>query len=210
MLGNLTLATLALFSLALTLWQWIVARRFPLHQRATDLSHAPPVTLLKPLKGCDVETGECLRSWLTQNYSGPVQILFGVAAAEDPVCAVVHALLAAHPACDAHLVICREQLGANAKVSTLIQLQQCVRHEVIVVSDADVRVPADWLANAVAPLREPAVGLVTCFYRLANPSTPAMQWEAVAVNADFWSQVLQAQSLKPITFALGEIGRAHV
>jgi ceramide glucosyltransferase len=32
-----------------------------------------------------------------------------------------------------------------------------------------------------------------------------MQWEAVAINADFWSQVLQAQSLKPIDFALGAV-----
>ena len=32
-----------------------------------------------------------------------------------------------------------------------------------------------------------------------------MQWEAVAINADFWSQVLQAQSLKPLDFALGAV-----
>src|SRR5262249_30648872 len=48
-------------------------------------------------------------------------------------------------------------------------------------------------------------GLVNSFYLLANPSTPAMQWEAFAINADFWSQVLQAQSLKPIEFALGAV-----
>jgi ceramide glucosyltransferase len=47
------------------------------------------------------------------------------------------------------------------------------------------------------------IGLVNCFYRLANPSTTAMRWEAVAINADFWSQVLQSQSLKPLDFALG-------
>ena len=48
---------------------------------------------------------------------------------------------------------------------------------------------------------EPA--LVNCFYRLANPATVAMRWEAVAINADFWSQVLQAASLRPLDFALG-------
>src|SRR5438270_3265243 len=32
-----------------------------------------------------------------------------------------------------------------------------------------------------------------------------MQWEAVAITADFSSQVLQAQSLKPIDFALGAV-----
>jgi ceramide glucosyltransferase len=32
-----------------------------------------------------------------------------------------------------------------------------------------------------------------------------MQWEAIAINADFWSQVLQSRSLKPIGFALGAV-----
>jgi ceramide glucosyltransferase len=32
-----------------------------------------------------------------------------------------------------------------------------------------------------------------------------MQWEVIAINADFWSQVLQSRSLKPIDFALGAV-----
>jgi len=120
--------------------------------------------------------------------------------------------------------------GANAKVAKLVQLEKLAKHDLILVSDADVRVPPDFLANVVAPLgddgragsplpagatqahdgahgvtRPTAVGLVNCFYRLANPTTLAMQWEAVAINADFWSQVLQAASLKPLDFALGAV-----
>ncbi len=199
------LAALALLSFALMLWQWLAAWRFPLHRRAADLSFAPAVTLLKPLKGCDAATADCLRSWLAQDYAGPVQILFGVASEQDPVCDLVRQLLAEFPARAAQLVICGETLGANAKVSTLIQLQRLARNPVLIVSDADVRVPADLLANVVAPLRPAAVGLVNCFYRLANPTTLALRWEAVAINADFWSQVLQARSLKPLDFALGAV-----
>ena len=205
MLLHSILAALSVLSLALALWQWIVARRFPLHQRASDTSFAPGVTLLKPLKGCDAETAASLRSWLTQDYAGPVQVLFGVAAANDPVCDVVRQLIAAHPQANAELVICGESLGANAKVSTLIQLQRRAAHDHIVISDADVRVPADLLKNILGPLRDPGVGLVNCFYSLANPATLAMQWEAVAINADFWSQVLQSRSLKPLDFALGAV-----
>jgi ceramide glucosyltransferase len=64
-------------------------------------------------------------------------------------------------------------------------------------------VPPDFLGNMVAPLREPEMALVNCFYRIANPENLAMQWEAIAINADFWSQVLQSQTLKPLDFALG-------
>ena len=38
---NLIFGFLALLSLALTLWQWLVARRFPLHQRVAEPSRRP-------------------------------------------------------------------------------------------------------------------------------------------------------------------------
>ena len=205
MVLNVILAALAFLSLALALWQFLVAMRFPLHQRVADRSFTPPVTLLKPLKGADAETLRCLESWLTQDYAGAVQILFGVESATDPVCELVRRLLAAHPGREARLVVCSESLGSNAKVSTLIQLQRLTRHDLITISDADVRVPPDFLTNIVSPLRDPAVGLVNCFYQLANPATLAMQWEAIAINADFWSQVLQSRSIKPLDFALGAV-----
>ncbi len=215
---NAIFAALALLSLALVLWQWLAARRFPLHRRVADPSFAPAVTLLKPLKGCDETTADSLQSWFNQNYAGPVQILFGVADANDPVCKIVRELIEKNPGRDAQLVICGESFGTNGKISTLVQLERSAKYELILVSDADVRVPPDFLANMVAPLapsdgeREVTpsrdrvrgeIGLVNCFYRLANPATTAMRWEAVAINADFWSQVLQAASLKPLDFALG-------
>lgn len=205
MVLNLILAGLALLSLGLTVWQFLVARRFPLHRRESDVRFAPGVTLLKPLKGCDAETESCLRSWCEQRYAGPCQILFGVAEPDDPVVGVVRALLREFPALDAELVICGENLGANAKVSSLVQLERRARHPVVVISDADVRVPPDLLSNLVAPLRDTQVGLVNCFYRLANPANVAMRLEAVATNADFWCQVLQSRSLRPLDFALGAV-----
>lgn len=200
---NATFATLALSSLALALWQWLAAKRFPLHQQTAVANFSPAITLLKSLKGCDDTTAASLQSWLTQNYSGQIQILFGVTDANDPVCKIVGELLQKNSSGNAQLVICSESLGANAKVSTLIQLERLAKHGLILFSDADVRVPPDFLANFVAPLRNSKIGLVNCFYRLANPITTAMQWEAIAINADFWSMVLQSQTLKPLDFALG-------
>jgi ceramide glucosyltransferase len=210
---------LAGLSLALLLWQWLAARRFPLHERNAELligsklkdrnaphrsSALPPaVTLLKPVIGCDTHTENCLRSWLAQDYTGEIQTLFGVASLDDPVCAIVSQLMTEFPARDARVIVCGSLRGANAKVAKIAALEKLAKHDLLVISDADVRVPADFVANVLVPLRDPEVGLVNCFYRLANPSTLAMRWEAVAVNADFWSQVLQAQTLGPLDFALG-------
>ena len=82
------LAALALLSLALALWQWLAARRFPLHKRIAEPNLSPPISILKPLKGCDKTTAESLQSWFNQNYAGQTQILFGVVDANDPVCEI--------------------------------------------------------------------------------------------------------------------------
>ena len=119
---NFALAALASLSCLLLVWQWLAACRFPLH-RATDAAgFAPAVSILKPLKGCDDTTAASLESWFKQSYAGPLEILFGVADAGDPVCEIVRALIAAHPGIPARLVICENLEGANAKVAKLAQL----------------------------------------------------------------------------------------
>lgn len=185
------------------IWQWLAARRFPLHRKTAADGFAPAVSILKSLKGCDETTRASLETWLKQDYSGPAEIIFGVADGGDPVCEVVLQLMAENPGCQARLVICENLVGANAKVAKLAQLEKLAAHDLILISDADVRVPTDFLANFVTLLRDEKTALVNCFYRLASPATAAMRWEAVAVNADFWSQVLQSQTLKPLDFALG-------
>jgi ceramide glucosyltransferase len=194
-----------LLSLAIGLWQWLAAMNFPLHRRKLPSVNPPAITLLKPLKGCDETTQASLQSWLNQTYAGHVQVLFGVADTNDPVCAIVRRLIRQFPGADAQLVVCAQVVGMNAKVSTLIQLERLAKHGLVLVSDADVRVPQDFLDQIVTHLDDPAVGLVNCFYRLANPLTAAMHWENIAVNADFWSQVLQSNTLKAPDFALGAV-----
>ncbi|HTX22997.1 MAG TPA: glycosyltransferase [Candidatus Aquilonibacter sp.] len=200
---NFIFGALAVLSFVLLLWQFFAARKFPLHQRIAETKFAPAISILKPLKGCDETTAASLESWFHQIYSGSIQILFGAADANDPVCKIVQELLRKNPGVDAQLVICAENPGTNGKVSTLAQLEKLAKHDLILVSDADVRVPPDFLASFAAPLRDSKIALVNCFYRLANPTTFAMKWEAIAINADFWSQVLQSQTLKPFDFALG-------
>jgi ceramide glucosyltransferase len=136
------------------------------------------------------------------------------------VCRVVRELQQAFSNIDSQLIICGPLSGPNAKVSKLAEIERLAKHDLLIVSDADVLVPPDFLSNIVQSFRraptsaeasseqerkDAACGLVNCFYRLANPTTLAMQWEAIAINADFWSQVLQSKSLKPLDFALGAV-----
>jgi ceramide glucosyltransferase len=194
-------------SFGLTLWRWIAVLRFPVHRRTKATAPLPGCSVLKPLKGCDALTKECLKTWLDQTYPGPVQFLFGVVSEDDPVCPVVRELIAGLPEGTAQLVICEQKLGVNSKVSKLRQLEPLIRYPLVIISDADVSVPPDFLANVAPHFADKTIGLVNCFYRLANPEDPtlAMRWETIAINADFWSSVLQSQSFQKVDFALGAV-----
>jgi len=202
---NVFFGSLAALSWLLALWQWIAARRFPLHRRGAGAPVVPGVSVLKPLKGCDALTEACLESWFGQEYPGDIQLLFGVASAEDPVCEVVRKLIRKFPGCHAELKICTPLCGTNAKIAKLAQLEDLAAHEILIISDADVKVSPDLVSNLVFQLQDQRIGLVNCLYRLADAPTLAMRLEAMATNADFWSQVLQSRDLKPMDFALGAV-----
>lgn len=209
------LGVFAVLSALLGVWQLIVGWQFPLHRRRdpgrdragtpgrNPGANRPGITVLKPIKGMDESTEACLRSWFEQTYDGPRQMLIGVASLRDPVVPLVERLIAEYPDWHGRLVHCAEDAGINAKVSILIQLHPHVSQACVCVSDADVWAPADFLEEAMGHLADPAVGLVNSFYRLNGMSGLAGRWEALAVNADFWSQVLQSRSLRPLDFALG-------
>jgi ceramide glucosyltransferase len=127
----------------------------------------PPVTILKPLCGAEHELYECLRSFCEQAYP-TFQIVFGVSDGEDPAVDVVNRLRCEFPHVDMQLAVDRRQHGSSRKVSNLINMMSLARHDYLVISDSDVRVPQDYLAEVVGPLLDPEVGIVTCPYR-GNP-----------------------------------------
>ncbi len=197
------LAALAALSALLMLWQWAAGVCFPLDRRRPAPARQPFVSVLKPVKGNDPGTAEALESWVRQAYGGEWEILFGADRADDPAVPVVEAILARHPGARARLVVCSADLGANGKISSLIQMARKARGECLVLSDADARAPEDLLTQMIALLEEPGVGLVHCLYRLTGATTTATRWEAFMVNADFWSQVLQNRTLGPLRYGLG-------
>src|SRR5688500_2365907 len=151
------LAALAGLSFVLGVWQWVAGRRFPIHQRDRAGDFYPAISVLKPLKGCDSKTQECLESWFAHEYAGEVELLLGVVSEDDPVCEVVRKLFRKYPGRKGELVVANPVLGANAKVSSLCYLFKKARHEFLVISDADVFIQAGVFANLMEGLREESV-----------------------------------------------------
>jgi ceramide glucosyltransferase len=167
------------------------------------LANCPPVTILKPLHGNEPNLSANLASFCRQDYPAPVQVVFGLSDPSDPAASVVRRLIADFPDRDLELVVNARRHGANAKVSNLINMQSAARHQTLVIADSDIVVPPDYLANAVASLVQPGVGLVTCLYRGAGTNRLWSRLAAAAINYQFLPNVLVGLKLGLATPCFG-------
>lgn len=168
-------------------------------------SFAPPVSILKPLRGTDPEMYESFRSHCLQDYA-EYEIIFGVSDANDPAVALVRKLIGEFPERKIQLLVCPEILGTNVKVSNLLQMARVARYGHLLVSDSDIRVPTDYLWRVLAPFLDTNVGMVTCLYRGIRgiaANTLGSRLESIGTSTDFCPAVLAARQLQGVRFGLG-------
>jgi ceramide glucosyltransferase len=166
------------------------------------LTKAPPISVLKPLAGVDEGLEENLRSFFEQDYPD-FEILFAVRSPEDPAIAVVERLRARYPRVRSCLRVTGEPPYPNAKVYSLDRMLAAARHDLIVMSDSDIRVTPGMLTAIASEFQDPALGLATCPYRAVPGRSPWSTMEAVGLNTEFIGGVLVARMLDGMKFALG-------
>ena len=160
----------------------------------------PPVSVLKPVHGLDDGFYEAIRSQAEQDYA-QFELLFGVSDTADPAVAAIDRLMRDFPNAAIRLIICPTK-APNRKVGVLMDLAAEARHPVFVVNDSDISVERNYLSNVIAPLADPAIGLVTCVYRAEARDWPS-RWEALAVATDFAPSTLVAPFFGVSEFGLG-------
>ncbi len=180
----------------------VASLRF-LSEPAAAGKHAPPVTILKPVKGAGSESEACFRSHFEIAYPA-YQLIFGVADKNDPAVAIIEKLRREFPKVDAQLVFCPQQLGANRKVSNLAQMLPATKHEHVVINDADMLVRPEYLREVMAPFANERIGFVTCVYRALPGKTIWSKVEALGISTEFMPAVLLARMLEgEVNFGLG-------
>jgi len=168
-----------------------------------DPGPLPPVSILKPLKGVDPEIYESFRSHCLLTYP-QYEIIFGVSEAEDPAIEEVRRLQREFPGRAIQLVVCRQKLGTNLKVSNLVQMLSAARFDHLIVNDSDIRVDPGYLQRVIRPLQRSDVGMVTCLYRGVPGATLGSRLESLGISTDFSGGVLAARWLeKGVRFGLG-------
>jgi ceramide glucosyltransferase len=167
-----------------------------------DASFTPPVSILKPIRGLDPDARENLASFCRMDYP-EYEIVFCVDPDDEAVLAVLTALTADFPLCRIRILYGSGRVATNDKVAKLARLVSDAAHEVVVISDSDVRVRPDYLRRVVSPLRDPKVGAVTPFYVPTELTTLTDHLQSVGMMSDFYAGVLVAWQLDGIKFALG-------
>jgi len=158
--------------------------------------------LLKPVHGVDFGSYENFASFCRQDYP-QYEILFAVSSEADTSVPVIRQLMGEFPRRNIGLIINAEQIGANRKVNKLIRLQREAKHEILVLTDGDVRVGPNYLREVVAPFADEKIGAVTSFYRAMAEKNVFAELEAIGASSDFFAGVLMANWMEGITFALG-------
>lgn len=105
-----------------------------------------PISVLKPLAGADDSLYANLASLFVQDHPN-YQLIFGVNSTTDPAIAVVKRLLEEYPNNNAILVIHSEKRAANPKVNNLLGIEAYAEHDLVVISDSNIRVQPHYLSE---------------------------------------------------------------
>src|SRR5260221_566693 len=188
-----------LLSLYCTVEYFRDLRRLP----PDDDSFAPPVSIVKPVRGIDNGAYENFASYCQLDYP-EYELVFAVADPRDPVIPVIQQLQKAVPDRSIRFVTDVPPVGENNKVNSLCRLVNEARYDLLVMTDSDVRVERDYLREVVAPFADAGVGAVTSFYRCAGGGTIAADLDMLGMCMDSVPSALIARRLEGnVQFAFG-------
>jgi len=197
----------------------VAARVFLAVRRVPLAAFSPGVSILKSLHGVDPGMMDAFRSHCRQTYPGDVELLLGVSSLTDPAAALVEQLIREFPARAIRLIRCPTRLGANGKVSTLVQLAAHARYSFLLINDSDITVSPRYLERIMTHFAPPPdepfpaqdraqarkeVGLVTALYRGRAHRTLPSRLEALGIATDFQAGVLLSRMMEGgLQFGLG-------
>jgi len=165
--------------------------------------YTPPLSLLKPLHGAEPGLEANLTSFFEQDYP-QYEILFCARTAEDPGLEIARRVAARFPQILAKFLSTGEPPYINAKVHSMELMERAAAHDILVISDSDVRVTPNYLQSVALPFADPKVGGLTCLYRgVAAEGGLWARLEAVGMSVEMSAGVLVARSMEGIQFTLG-------
>ena len=158
--GLLVVLLLTGFSLFMTVATHVAVQRVNARAAKRRSGPTPPISVLKPLCGVDEGLYENLAALARQDYPA-FELVLGAADPRDPALRVAHAVRRDFPDLKIRIVAGMPSVGMNPKVSNLSALSERATHDLLLISDSNVRPDPAYLKALVAELADPRVGLVS-------------------------------------------------
>ena len=179
-------------------------RRAALAALAVRPGFTPPLTLLKPVHGAEPGLEAHLATFFEQDYP-EYEILFCARSADDAGLAIARRVAAKYPRIPVKFLFTGgEPDYINAKVASMELMETEAAHEVLVISDSDVRVTPDYLRAVALPFADEKVGAMCCPYRgVAAEGGLWARLEAVGMSVEMTAGVLVARMVEGMQFVLG-------
>src|SRR5215813_1245248 len=180
----------------------IATRRF-LHVMQSAPGSTPPMSILKPLCGHDEGLEKNLRSFFMQDYPD-YEVLLGVHREDDLAAALALKIIGEYSGrVKARLIITGESPVPNGKAFSLNRLVREASHDLLVMSDSDIRVQPNLLSRLAQEFQGKSVGLISCPYRAVPGRSLWSRLEAIGMNTELLGGVLVARMMEGMRFALG-------
>ncbi|HEY7403696.1 MAG TPA: glycosyltransferase [Candidatus Angelobacter sp.] len=161
------------------------------------------ISILKPLCGYDEGLEENLRSFFVQDYAA-YEVLLGVHREDDPAALLAAKIIGEYAGkVKARLIITGESPIPNAKAYSLNRLVREAKHDLLVMSDSDIRVKPCLLARLAQEFQDERIGLITCPYLAVPGRSLWSRLEAIGMNTELLGGVLVARMMEGMRFALG-------
>jgi ceramide glucosyltransferase len=179
-------------------------RRLALAQLEARPGFTPPVTLLKPVHGAEPGLEAHLATFFEQDYP-EYEILFCARSPEDAGLQTARRVASRYP----HIPVKFLSTGGqpdyiNAKVASMEAMEAVAAHEILVISDSDVRVTPGYLRAVALPFADARMGAMCCPYRgVAAEGGLWARLEAVGMSVEMTSGVLAARAMEGMKFVLG-------
>jgi ceramide glucosyltransferase len=183
--------------------EYLRERRAALAKLDHPPGFTPPLSLLKPLHGAEPGLEEDLVTFFEQDYP-EYEILFCARAEDDAGLETARRVAARYPQIAVKFLSTGEPPYINAKVRSMELMETEAFHDILVISDSDVRVTPDYLRSVALPFANERVGAITCLYRgVAAEGGLWARLEAVGMSVEMSAGVLVARMMEGMQFTLG-------
>ncbi|HKP55206.1 MAG TPA: glycosyltransferase [Polyangiales bacterium] len=167
--------------------------------------HRPlPLTVLKPIKGLEEELEQNLRSFFEQDYPAPLQLVFASTEPGDPGIALARRIAEQYPAVESKFVLSDPSFGTNPKVSNLAGALRAAAHDLVLQTDANVRVRPGYLRALVDEWQASGASMLGALIAARGERSLGAVLDNIQITSFTTPGICLAERLAGITCVLGK------